>query len=86
MANKDDVVEVNIADFIRLKQAKMCLEEHKEVSIADVKKLISEETGISVGALNNIVSGRYYPNVIAAIKLAKALDTKVECLYHIKSI
>ncbi|WP_018664633.1 helix-turn-helix transcriptional regulator [Heyndrickxia acidiproducens] len=45
------------------------------------KKYIAKELGVSPTQLSNWISGRSYPTVEKAFKLAKLLNVKVDDLY-----
>ena len=88
MARKKYPVELihNLDKHLRLKQARMTVEQNRGVTLQELYDEMATYMGVSTNTVALLKSQNYNPTLIVAMSMAKYLDTTVDELYEITPI
>lgn len=70
--------------YLRIKQARMTVEQKKAVTLQDIYNDMAEYMGVSVNTVSLIKSNNYNPSLVVAMAMAEYLGATVDEIFHIK--
>lgn len=76
----------NLDKHLRLKQARMTVEQNRGVTLQELYDEMATYMGVSTNTVALLKSQNYNPTLIVAMSMAKYLDTTVDALYEITPI
>ncbi|MGG3801229.1 helix-turn-helix transcriptional regulator [Metabacillus fastidiosus] len=74
----------NLDKFLRIKQARMTVEQGKAFTLGDIYKDMAEYMDVSPNTVALIKSNNYNPSIIVALAMADYLETTVDELFSIE--